>query len=1329
MNLKNSKIILILLVVLTLKVYPQKSFEVISSNNRYLVLSYSPVFTDTSVVSYGNQDFINVDFYNSYLPEISVPGMPRLTEYRINIGVPGETGNTIQILSTEYEEINGRILPVERHIREGDFDKLLFEPTADYFSYEPADDPVVFGEFGISRGIPVQIIRIRPVEFFPTQNKIKLYTKIVFRINFYGGSEYSSVPADDFLKDAIVNFDVARFWNKKNLSLKKEIINSVLAEGKWYRFEAPEEGIYRITYQDLPSYGIDPNTVDPRTIKIYNNGGKILPENINTYRPPDLQEIAIKIIGEEDGKFDPSDYILFYGRGVHFRDFDSSSQKIIRFFNPYSNENYFWITSGGASGKRMQNKVGLNQPDHIVQTTTRAFADTETDLINIGNTGRQFFGDDFSSSLPSRSYIHTLNGRVQATDINYNIRFINATGNSITVNFYESGNLLESKSINGFGPLDYDVGVEGIIQETYNGSLTDNRSNIKLEMISSSGSSLGYLDYIEIEYTSDLKPVNNNKLFFSPETTAVVEYYLSGFSSSNIKVYDITDHSDVKPITNYVLISGGDCRFQAQESSDKISKYFAVGDDNFKIPVNPLEVSNSNIHGFSEGAKFIIITHKNFLPAANRLKNYRENEAVVKLSTHVVDIEHIFNEFGGGLKDVTAIRDFLKYAYDNWAVTPEYVLFFGKGTYDYKNIEGFNTNYIPTWQTVESLSLVFGKDSYTTDDYFTKVDGDDSRIDLASGRITVETSQQAEDIVDKIIRYENGTDLGTWRNLITLVADDGYKGNEYEGALHVVGSETLANTYIPQSFDINKIYLAEYPDVITSAGKRKPDVNKAIIDAVNRGTLIINYVGHGSPDLWAHEVVFDKSVTVPQMINERYCFLTAATCDFGYFDIPNFQSAAEMMLLKNNGGTIGVLSSARLVFSSLNHTLMYNFFKDLLDSPRDTLNLSVPIGKALFLTKQILTGVNDQKYFIFGDPTLRLHIPQYFARIDSINGNDLSTTVQINALGDVSIRGTVLDPAGSPWTDFSGEGVLTIFDSERKVKLERLNNYEITVQGGTIFRGRVSVNNGTFAENFVVPKDISYENKNGKAVLYFFNNNSDGIGFTTEFIVGGTDTSKQNDGEGPEIEIYFDDPSYSGGNLITPNSKLIIHLSDETGINTTGTGVGHKLEGILNGEENNPIDFTEYFTGDLDAGGRSGEINYPFSGLKSGNYELLVKAWDVFNNFSEKTTYFSVVSDDNLVLQDVYNYPNPFSSNTSFTFQQNLTMPLDVRIKIYSVSGRLIREIERRNLNEKFVKIDWDGRDQDGDLIANGTYLYKLIVKTVDGSYSETVLGKLAVIR
>ena len=1318
--------------LMSILIFPQNDIRIISSDPSSLVFEYIPVYTDTSVLEIDGKEFRTVSISGGSVINQYNYGLPLLEERFINIGVPGEFGTTVEILSSGYKELNGQILPIPEIFEDRDFPGYRYTVLPEYFNTIYNDDIISFGEYGIARGLKIQSFILSPVQFNASLNTIRLYTRIVVRVNFNGGGSFSRTPADDLVQDIVLNFDVAQYWvDERPDRLNKVLSNSVLATGRWIRFEAPEEGVYRITRSMLSSLGIDANTVDPRTIKIYNNGGKILPENILQPRSEDLVENAIILFGEEDGKFDENDYILFYGRGHSFWDVNAQGSGVERFRHSYSDKNYFWITSGGETGKRIQNKEGLNQTPDFIQSTSVGFADWEVDKINLGKSGRRFFGDDFSSAISSRTYMNNLPHRINSEPVKYSVRFAVGTSTGMELIISENGNQVASRNANGFGGLSYTAGIEHPLNFTYSASIPDNRSALTFKVNPASVSSVGYLDYFEIEYVKELKPDAGYLMFFSDPNTGIIEYQLSGFSSSNIKVFDVSNFDNVKLITNYSFHSGGECRFMVNESATARSKYIAIGNDNFKTPVNPFEVSNSNIRGELVGARFIIITHKNFMEAANRLKNYRESQALTPISTIVVDVDNIYNEFSGGAVDPTSIRDYIKYTYDNWQIKPEYILLFGKGTYDYRNVEGYGDNFVPTWQTVQSLALL---DSYGTDDFFVLVDGNDSKVDLASGRLPVSNPEEANNIVDKIITYENDIENGIWQNLITLVADDGIgSAGRYEGTEHTKPTEEIAEQELPGFFDKNKIYAAAYPDVITGQGRRKPAVNQAILEAINNGTLFINYIGHGSPELWAHEYIFEKSVALPLMQNDKYFFMCAATCDFGYFDIPNFQSSTEAMIFLKDRGAIAGISSARLVFSISNHGLNKNLIRNIFTQPRDTMNLPVTLGKAIFLTKQTNVSVNDRKYFLFADPTLRLRIPQYSANIDSINGMLLSSNVQIKALSKTKVDGIILRPDSTIWDEFNGEGLLTVFDSERSVRIESISTvnapFNMLQQGGVIFKGRVSVNSGKFSADFVVPKDISYENKNGKIVFYFFDSQSDGIGYTTNIIVGGTDTTTANDGKGPEIEIFFDDVGYGYSYLVGPNPKLIVKLSDETGLNTTGTGIGHKLEGILNQQENNPIDFTNYFVGDLDAGGKSGQINYTFNNLGFGEYSLLVKAWDVFNNFTSEIAYFSVVNDNELVLRDVYNYPNPFSSNTTFTFNQNLIQPIDVKIRIYTIAGRMIREIEQHGISDRFVTIDWDGRDQDGSSIANGTYLYKVIVKTLDGERSTSITGKLAVIR
>ncbi len=1327
-----SKISILLFISLSICILPQNDIKIISSSRSSIIFEYTPIYSDTSIHKTDNEELRNIELAFGQTDENAIFGTPRIPERRLMIGVPSETGNVIRLLSASYKELPGKIIPVPHYEQDAGMNIPVYEITSEYFNYTDFPELAAFGDYGISRGLGIQTIRLFPVKFNVNSSTIRIYTKIIFQIDFAPGQIAADVVEDELLEYSIINYSTAKSWIKQEKKLSKVVGGSVLAEGEWVRFETPDEGIYKIDRSMLASFGFDPALIDPRTIKIYNNGGKVLPENAGSSRPVDLVENAIQVFGESDGSFDEADYILFYGRGSSFREFDAVSKTIKRIKHPYSAVNYYWITYGGVDGKRIQNKSSFNGAADTEQTSTKAFVDYEVDKINLAKSGRQFFGDDFSQSVTTRTYLNKLDGRISSVPISYNFRFIIGSEEGATLTLYENSTSIYSKFLNGYNGESYTFGKAYIDNAFYSGTLPDSRSTLKFNFNTTSSSTLGYLDYFEISFQKELKSFDNKIIFFSKDTTAVIEYYLYGFPSTNIKVFDVTKYDDVKLITDHVLLSGGDCRFRVSENKDSIRKYIAIGNDNFLTPVNYTSVENSNLRGIQDGAKFIIITHKNFMQQAERLKTYRENEAKIPISSIVVDVQTIYNEFSCGIQDVSAIRDFIKYAYDNWQTKPVYFLLFGKGTYDYKNVEGFGDNFVPTWQTEESLKLIFGADSYTSDDFFARIDAADLIPDLAFGRITARTEEEAINYIDKIIFYESESEKGNWRNLITLIADDGYTSDRYEGSEHTAPSETLANQIVPPSFDLKKIYLADYPVVLTGNGRRKPAANTDIIQIMNQGTLLVNYIGHGNPELWAHEYVFERSVALPQLKNDKYFFLCAATCDFGYYDIPNFQSGAEEMLFLKDAGSIATFNSARLVFSGQNHNLNYTLMANLLDYPRDTINLSVPIGYSVFKTKIQHNSVNDQKFHLLGDPTIRLNIPQYFGSIDSLNGIPFNGLVQIKALSRTRISGTILKPDSSKWINFNGEGILTVYDSERNKLLEEISvghPFYMIIPGGVIFRGRESVVNGEFDAEFVVPKDILYENKNGKIIFYFLNDEDDGLAFSSDIIVGGTDSSTVNDNEGPEIEIFFDDASYYNAYLVGPEPKAIIKLSDETGLNVTGTGVGHKLEGILNEDESNPIDFTDYFTGELDGGGKKGEVNYQFSRLNDGDYLLNVKAWDVFNNFSDENANFTVISADDLVIRDVYNYPNPFSSFTTFTFQQNLTKPIDVKIKVYTISGRLIKEIEEKNLNQKFVKINWDGLDEDGDQLANGTYLYKLIVKTTDGDYSESVLGKMAVMK
>jgi hypothetical protein len=1300
----------------------QQDFKILESTSRKVVISYSPVYTDTSIKKIGSYEYRTVQMLSGIFLQYKNSGAPQIPSRSFQIGVPNIKGNRISIRSMTTKEIKGTLIPFPLLVKNPTNPEQLYVKNDIYNKTGTYPEQIVYeSSSGSIRNLPVISVAVNAVRYNPQESKIILISNIEFEVVFSQGGTSSKAIADGFIDDIVVNsYSAQGFLAAKQLKTKTGSTNSVLASGKWVRFEAPVEGIYKITKDMFSSFGISTD-VDVSTIKIYNNGGEVLPEQVETERPIDLVENAVYVSNTKDT-------ILFYGRGVNFWNYETNSNDVKRCSSPYSNENYYWLTYGGAQGKRMQLKVSLSNDNPYIDTTTLAYTYIEEDKINIGKSGREFLGDAFTGNHNSRVYSQALEGLLSNHTIKYKYRFVNAAREAVSLTISENDNQLVNKYIAGYGSDAYSYGKADTGRFSYSGSISNNTSNLRFTFNTSSSLSTGYLDYYEIQYPRDLIAHSDFLTIFSPAVTNNIEYRLKGFSNNNIWGFDVGDYSNVKLISNPKRINAGEYHFQAAETGNAIVKYIACTPSQFRTPSNIKVIGNQDLHGNTTGAKLIIISPTEFIAQANRLKTQRETVSKIAISTQVVDINEIFNEFSCGNRDVSAIRDFIRYAYLNWTIAPEYVLLLGHGDYDYKDIEETNINFIIPYETEESLNEM---SSYNTDDFFACIDGNDNFIDLAVGRIPAQSVAEAKISIDKIIVYENNSEHSLWRNTITLIADDSYtSAGPVDGVMHTGQSEDISTNYIPGSFNQNKIYLAAYPTEMTSYGRRKPKVNAAIIRAANEGTLVMNYIGHGSRDLWAHEQVFVKDISVPEFTNTNYFFLTAATCEFGCCDMTSGQSGAEMLLLKENSGAIGVFTATRPALSTQSSVLNNAFYTSMFFHSRDSLNLPIPIGKAYFLAKIDKAEINDQIYHLFCDPSLRLNIPQNSAQIDSINGIALTSDVQVKAMEKVSINGTIRLPgATTQYSGYTGEGILTIYDSNQKVPLTEFgDNYTITAEGGIIFKGQVSISNGKFAADFVIPKDISYENKNGKIVFYFYNNSEDGLAFSKKILVGGTDTTSVNDKSGPNISITFDNETSDGTFLIRPNSTLIVELDDETGLNTTGSGIGHRLQGILNQDESNILDFTTYFVGNKDAGGKSGLIKYQFSNLSEGDYRLDVKAWDVFNNASERAAYFKVVSGNALVIDNIYNYPNPFSDKTTFLFYHNYDGPVNVKIKIFTVAGRLIQQIEQNGVTARNVKINWDGRDKDNNTCANGVYLYKLLVSSTAGKTSKSYIGKISII-
>ncbi|MEW6511389.1 MAG: type IX secretion system sortase PorU [Bacteroidota bacterium] len=1315
---------------------------VLRSDAQSVLIEYRPQYTASRTIEQGGRKFLIQEFagMTGQSPAQS-PGSPDIRSRAIPLAFPTSKGNVLRVVAADFEELRGApIAPVPLIRMPGGLaDSPAFEPDPQWYG-ERSFLPAAVAELspvGRVRELLLGSVRIYPLQCNPSAGIVRRYSRIVVEVVFGPPEPLPRVTEQQSLLSWVpLNYASARLWGGLARSAAAPS-PGVLAAGDWYRLTVTDDGMYRLDANYFAAIGVNLSTLDPRTIKVYGNGGKELSENPLQPRPADLTELAIFASGEGDGRMDAGDFVAFYGRGVRGWTYDPAQKTLRHYINHYADVNYYWLTAGGAAGKRMADQPSLpsSPGDLVVERFTDGVA-VEEEKFNILGSGKSWVGQSLEAGN-SFTHMHVLPNLVPNDQIRYRYSLVASALQAPSFTVRENGSVIGVHALNP--TYWYVVATSGVFTVTGSSSLPSSTSQLAFQFNAPGVSPKGWIDWIEILYPRMLWAVGDFIGFRGPDTTAIAEYRLQQFSATPM-IFNVTSHADVK------LVSGitGSFTFRAAETSGGVSEYRAVAGSGWKIPGAIAKVPNQDLHGYAAGADFIIVTSPEYRSAADRLKAYREDPAHGGLKTLVADVNLIYNEFGGGIPDITAIRDFLKYAYDNWTPRPQFVLLMGQASYDYKGIRGVKSSYVPTWQSPESYDDVY---SYCTDDFFVKF-GASNAPSLVLGRVSARTLGEAEAFVDKLNRYEANSAADSWKMRMLFIGDDAWtsEGGEIgDRTLHSDDTETLAQGFTPEEFEKKKIYIAEYPTVYAAQGRRKPAANKAIIDQINQGVLISNYTGHGNDHLLAHEDIFDVATSIPQLVNaDRLTVFILATCNFSELDDPEGRTGSEYLINKPDGGCIGVISATRKVFAPSNAWLNQQTYRRLFG--RDAigrLTVERP-ATALFLFKLLGNDENDQKFFYMGDPTMRLQFPRGYATIDSINGERVDsvggapriTPIQLRSLARVTVSGTVRNTANQPDPSFRGRVVLAVNDATRRQTIVNFypgTNWDYTATGGTIYRGVNSVAGGRFNAAFIVPKDIQYADSTsrGRLIAYLSSDDDrtlDGQAYTGLIRIGGTDSTTVNDYKGPTIAIYLGNRSFRPGDLVGENTALVVDLADSSGINTSVSGIGHRIEAWVNSESQSR-DLTDAYTSRLDDF-RQGTVQFALNDLPRGKNSIRVRAWDSFNNSATAESFFEVASSERLTVTDVFNFPNPFGGEgTDFTFRQNQSSPLSVTIKVFTLAGRLIMTLEETTPGDSFVRVRWDGRDRDGDVIANGVYLYKLVVKTIDGRFTSEILGKLSKIQ
>ena len=717
------------------------------------------------------------------------------------------------------------------------------------------------------------------------KEKVKVYSRIVVRLDFT-----DSFPAG-LLSSCLLKGDLPKKAQlvkmAKKSSLQATSMDSPLAQGDWYRIDVQNPGMYKLDYEYFSRLNITVNDID--LISIYGNGGFVIPDN-KTGPSDSLIEIPRLVIRKNsDGTPHPEDYVVFYGKGVRGWSYQGGNnfQHII---NPYTENNCYFFTFSQGIGKQMGTLSGfIGSSPAYIPTHFQEKIFVEQERYNLLNSGRGWVGKLFIGTDNTDTYRNSLPGLVDSLPITYRFNFLHRSESLDILKVFENEVPLGGSVEMAVHTTDVDLEpsspyaekVEFTYVRNNSSGMLDDVSIVKIRVESSNQESKTWLDWFEIFYNRKFEALSDALLFTtSPEIEGIVQYSVSNLPSSEIYAFDVTEHSNVKQITQLQIVtdvSAYNCNFQLMQKSDSVRKIAVVGKNGFITPSIATRIENSNIHvGPPTAVEFIIISPPEFLTEAYKLRDYRVSHD--SISTLVVDINQIYNEFSGGLPDPLAIREFLRYTRDNWESMPKYVLLFGWGHYDYKNLSTSQRNWIPPYETAESIIPM---NTHPTDDKFVILDPS-GPYTMAVGRLPARNLGEVKVMVNKIISYDT-TAPDSWRNRITFVADDGKTSLTDEGDLYTTNSENIAESemYIPKSFEKKKIYIVEYPTVNSASGRRKPDANKAIVDAINQGTLITNYIGHGNERVWAHETIFTREDNLPQLMNQdRLTFIVAATCNF-----------------------------------------------------------------------------------------------------------------------------------------------------------------------------------------------------------------------------------------------------------------------------------------------------------------------------------------------------------------------------------------------------------------------------------------------------------------
>jgi hypothetical protein len=1089
---------------------------------------------------------------------------------------------------------------------------------------------------------------------------------------------------------------------------------ALFPSGQVFKIGSTQTGVHKIDQSFLRKMGVDLTGINPDKIRLFGNGGSMLPQKNSEYRPNGPLENAIWIQGGEDGRFDAGDGIFFYAEGPHVITQDTAARRLRHQINYYSDTTFYYLSIGAENGLRVKNSplIVAGKTGSVVS----GFSDYwfhESELVNLLKSGREWWGEYISGSAPF-SVQTSLPGVIPGSDMYISGSALGAAQVATKFLWQVNGQLLGESQVRAVGAGTYDI--KGQRSDAgYKATAAANSSTVTLGVSydrNGQSSALGYLNYLAIQTQRELAGYTQQQVYhFFPDARDTVNYQFKNIPADFL-VWDITNKLQpaLLPLTNAEVSVSKGRTYRRLTGFSPAQAY--VPDSWQNVPPQVLAQSAA--------PDLLIVTGEAWRKQALQLAAFREENN--GLATLVVTPQEIYNEYSSGKPDVSAIRDFAKKLYDKEKGKLKYLLLFGDASYDYRNIlksqsASTQQNLIPVYESRESLDPVY---TYSSDDYFGFMEANEGEwiesgagnhsLDIGVGRLPVKSVSEAQTVVDKLIRYGSDTyGKGLWRNKIAFVADDG------DGNIHQRDADSLASMS-SGSFFTSRIFLDAYPQSVSELGQRVPAVNEQIRRNINEGVLVLNYTGHGGTSGWAEEQV----LTIGDMQSVRGMdnlpLLLTATCDFGRYDDPSVVSGAELMVLSPRGGAIGAISTARPVYSSTNFRINKSFY--------DALNASVPstkIGSIFRGTKNNgLFEVLNRNFTLLGDPSMQLAVAKKKIRFKTAPDT-------LRALDKVSLEMEVFDVETKQTdSDFNGIARIVIYDKE--ITFRTLGNQDdpenYSEFRSKLFEGDVTVRKGRLTCAFNMPKDMDYRIGLGKVNVYA--SQHDGLsdaGSQLSIVTGGS-AAMNIDQTPPKIEAWLNDEMFRSGDVVGSSSVLKVKLSDESGINVSRAGIGHDITLTVN--DTLVLTLNDYYVADLDSY-QSGSITYPFENLAPGSYQIKIKVWDIYTNSSEIAFGFQVRASDGIKLQELKVFPNPFQKDLSFELSHNRPdEDIEIFFRLFTQNGQKLGELNWRYYSgEQRILQSLMNTSLDGFLQKLTAYMYSIEVRSLKDNSVDKRGGRI----